>query len=294
MFSDGFVDAVGSTAFMIAAARAIETHREDGLIHDEFAKHFVASAAEAGLSLPTRTEDVELGEEDPVWGHGAAYSALRTRVFDDFLEECASGDVTQMVLLGAGLDMRAFRLPWSSDVKFYEIDRAALMSFKSAAIGRLGAETGARHSLLSVDLAEDWSRVLLAHDFDPGTPTAWVAEGLLPYLSAATEERLMRSIDELSTSGSRIGFEILLRQETAQVREHSLYETTATRVGSNVAELFSAEGRPDSIGLLRASGWELVSSPVAEFTARYGRGPDPTVDDPIKNARWVIGQKNPR
>ncbi|MFI5610917.1 hypothetical protein [Amycolatopsis sp. NPDC051903] len=80
-------------------------------------------------------------------------------------------------------------------------------------------------------------------------------------------------------------------QEADQVREHALFETSADKTGAHLGRLFDTDPRPDSPRALRAAGWTVTSSPVAEFTARYGRGPDPGVDDPIRRTRFVFGEK---
>lgn len=280
---------VGSTALMVAAARAIETHYARGLIRDEFAEQFVRSA-KTTVVLPTRIEDVELGHDDLLWGHGGRFFALRTRVFDDFLTE-ATGSASQIVLLGAGLDARAFRLKWPARTKFYEIDREDVLTFKAKVLAGLDARAPFEHRLLTADVSDDWGRVLLDAGFDPDTPTAWVAEGLFLYLPAAVEEELFRTLDALSAPGSHVAFDIAPGQETAQFREHSVFETTTAKTGSHLASLFDTDPRPDSVGALRAAGWSVTSSPVAEFTARYGRGPDPEALDPIQQMRWVLGSK---
>lgn len=283
---------VSSTALIVAAARAIETHHPQGLIRDEFAEQFVR-VARTGVVLPTRIEDVELGDDDPLWGTGARYLALRTRAFDDFLTE-ATRSTAQIVLLGAGLDTRAFRLCWPNQTRFFEIDRKDVLTFKARVLTELGAKAPVEHQLLTTDLASDWDRVLLDAGFDPGTPTAWVAEGLFPYLPAAVEEKLVGTVDALSAPGSHLGFEILPGQETPQIREHPFYETATEKTGEHVASMFSIDPRPDSVGALRAAGWAMTSSPVAEFAARYGRGPEPEIDDPIHQVRWIFGNKNGR
>jgi hypothetical protein len=96
----------------------------------------------------------------------------------------------------------------------------------------------------------------------------------------------------LSASGSRLGFDILPGQERPQVGEHGLYETTTAKTGSHLASLFNIDPRPDSVGALRAAGWATISSLVAEFAARYGRGPEPEIQDPIQQGRWVLGNKD--
>ncbi|MGW4483693.1 SAM-dependent methyltransferase [Amycolatopsis sp. NPDC004368] len=278
---------VSATALMIAAARAIETHRPDGLIRDEWAERFVR-AAEPDLRLPTRIEDVDLGDADPVWGRGGSYSGLRTRTFDDFLL-AAGSTVSQIVLLGSGLDTRAWRLDLPADLRFFELDRADVLGFKRRVLADAVPRT--RHEFLVADLAEDWAAVLTDAGFDPARPTAWLVEGVLPYLSGAAEARLMASLDRLSAPGSELGYEIVLDQEDENLRTHDLYAATGTSTGTDIGRLFDDGTRPDSAAALRAAGWTLTSAPVADFTARYGRGPDPTVDDPITHIRWVIGSK---
>jgi methyltransferase (TIGR00027 family) len=275
---------------MVAAARAIETHHRHSLVRDEFAERFVL-AARSSARLPTRIEDVELGDDDPVWGRGGRYFALRTRAFDDFLAEAAPS-APQIVLLGAGLDSRAFRLSWPAEATFYEIDRQDVSEFKTKVLAELGARTPIRHRLITADLAGGWREALLGAGFDPAIPTSWLAEGVLAYLPAAVEEWLIAAIIVLSARGSRVGFEILPGQDTPEVRENDLYATTAAKTGSHLGSLFDTDARPDSVGALRSAGWSMTSSPVAEFTARYGRGPESEIEDPITRARWVLGRKD--
>lgn len=109
---EGVAGGVGVTALLVAAARAIETHRPDSLARDVFAEHFVL-AAPASARWPIHPRQVPEGDADPLWGRFARYFGLRTRVLDDFLlQSVHTGGARQVVLLGAGLDSRAFRLDW--------------------------------------------------------------------------------------------------------------------------------------------------------------------------------------
>nr|MDT0524867.1 class I SAM-dependent methyltransferase [Streptomyces sp. DSM 41633] len=99
----GVAGGVGLTALLVAAARAVETHRPDALARDPYAEHFVR-AARASALWPVRPEEVPGGEADPLWGRLGRYFGLRTRVLDDHLLRQAYGGVRQVVLLGAGLD----------------------------------------------------------------------------------------------------------------------------------------------------------------------------------------------
>lgn len=283
-------DGVSTTALMIAATRAIETHRPDGLVRDDYAEHFVRHAR-SGVAMPTRIEDVNGGDADPVWGRLGAYCGLRTRVFDDAVQAAAT---PQIVLLGAGLDTRALRLDLPATVRVFEIDRADVLTFKARVLDIVGAKARVRCDRLVVDLAEDWDAARPAAGFSVEAPTTWIAEGALPYLPRAVEERVLGLVDRLSAPGSHIGYEIVLGQESPEFRNHELYAGTDEAVGSHLPSLLDDGGRPDSAGALRAVGWEITERPVADYTVRYGRGPDPSVDDPIRQARWVFGHKERR
>jgi hypothetical protein len=109
---------VGWTALMVAAGRAVETHRADGLVDDPYAEDFVARA-HTPQPLPTRPEqrwpDAErVGDErtviDELWSVTCTYQGIRSRFFDTVLATAAGDGVDQVVLLAAGLDARALRL----------------------------------------------------------------------------------------------------------------------------------------------------------------------------------------
>ncbi|RSD14913.1 SAM-dependent methyltransferase [Amycolatopsis eburnea] len=278
---------VSTTALMIAATRAIETHRPDGLVQDRYAEHFVRHAR-IGVAMPTRIEDVEEGDAHPVWGRLGAYCGLRTRVFDDVVRASAT---PQVVLLGAGLDTRALRLDLPAATRVFEVDRADVLSFKTAVLDAVGARARVRCDRLAVDLAEDWAGALLTAGFAADRPTTWIAEGVLPYLSPQVEERVLALVDRLSAPGSRLGYEVVPGQESAGFRDHELYAGTGEAIGSHLPSLLDAHARPDSAAALRAAGWEVTERPVADYTARYGRGPDRAIDDPIRLARWGFARK---
>ncbi|MFF4596902.1 SAM-dependent methyltransferase [Amycolatopsis sp. NPDC001319] len=279
---------VSSTALMVAAARAIETHHPHSLLRDEYAEHFVRSAS-SPVALPTRISDVPLGDADPFWGHLGRFFAVRARTFDDFLIDSAP-HTPQLVILGAGLDTRALRLPLPPSATCYEIDRPDVLAFKTKVLDSLGALSPVPHHLLTADLADDWPSVLLAAGFDPAVPTTWIAEGLLLYLPAPVETTLITTLNTLSAPGSRVGLETLPGQDS--LRDHTLFDTSTSETGSHLGSLFDPDPRPDTPGALRASGWTLTTSPVDVFSRRYGRGPDPSIPGPILQSRFTFGEKD--
>jgi methyltransferase (TIGR00027 family) len=272
---------VGLTALLVAAARAQEATRPDSLAGDDLAGHFVRAA---GVDWPTSwSAEVDTG---PLWGRLGRYFGLRTRVLDDFVP-----GTPQTVFLGAGLDTRAFRLPWPADSHVFELDRPDVLDFKHRVLSSVGAVPVVKRTPVEVDLRGNWSAALIDAGFCPGVPTTWVAEGLLLYLSAAAETALMRTVSTLSEPGSRLFYEIKLAVESSAVRASPMYSETLAETGIDLLGLFSDHPRPDSAALLASLGWDVSVHTCFDFTTRYGAGPVPVEADPLAGNRWVIATR---
>ncbi len=286
----GVEGGVGLTALMVAAARAIETHRADSLAQDFYAEHFIR-AARAPASWPVRIEEVPDGDANPLWGRFARYFGLRTRVFDDFLLRRAHHGARQIVLLGAGLDARAFRLDWPADRVVFELDRPEVLAFKGRVLDDLGATPKAARRAVPVDLREEWTAGLIEAGFDPGAPSAWLAEGVLLYLPRAAEQRLIDAVDRLAVGGSALAFEIKLGTNSPQIHENPLYRSTKHQIGVDLPALFDAEPRPDSTVELAGRGWSTVNRTPFDFTRQHSQGPRPQHNDPLGGNQWVFATK---
>lgn len=271
---------VGRTALMVAAARAIETHRAAPLARDPYAEHFVR-AAEASADWPIHPRDVS--DDDPLWGRLGRYFAVRTRVFDDFLQRTG---MPQVVLLGAGLDSRALRLDWPATRTVFELDREPVLSFKQRVLDDLAAHPRATRVPVPTDLTGDWVPALAAAGFDPRLPTAWLAEGLFMYLPAAAERRLVDEVDRLSAPGSHLAFETKPRPTAPAVLAHRVYTATRTRIGVDLPALFHPDPRPDTTADLTTRGWTTTTH--TPFDHGLTREPD----DPLTDNRWVFARQH--
>jgi methyltransferase (TIGR00027 family) len=286
----GIGSGVALTAFMVAAARSIESHRPDSLARDSYAEHFVRAAPVCG-NWPLRPEQVPDGDADPLWGRLARYFGLRTRVLDDFLLDSARTGARQVVLLGAGLDSRAFRLDWPAGCVVFEIDQDPVLAFKQRVLDDLGATPAAERRPIACDLRSDWAAALTGAGFDPAAPTAWLAEGLLLYLPSAAERALIDTVHRLSANGSSLAFEVKLGRELPEVRDNPVYTSTKRRIGVDLLALFDGEPRPDSAGRLSGQGWHTDVTTPFDFTRRLGAGPRPQPDDALASNRWVFATR---
>jgi methyltransferase (TIGR00027 family) len=117
-------ESVGSTALGVAAARAAETESENPLIHDPFARAFLDAAGKGMWSLMADPElSAKLTDIAPdlrvQMQVMVDFMAVRTTWFDEFFLNAVSSGPRQVVILAAGLDARAWRLPWPDGTTVY-------------------------------------------------------------------------------------------------------------------------------------------------------------------------------
>lgn len=115
---------VGATALRVAAARAAETRSANRLIDDPYAQLFLEAVGESAWSA---SDPLDQHESDPqlsaIEQSGVDYTASRTKFLDDFFLAAINAGLRQTVILAAGLDSRAWRLPWPDATIVYEIDQ---------------------------------------------------------------------------------------------------------------------------------------------------------------------------
>lgn len=194
-------DIVTLSAQTCAAARAVETDRgAAALIDDPLAR--VLAGSQYGLALSRAPVRPRI--------------AIRARYFDAFvrtrLPACA-----QLVLLGAGMDTRAYRLECVTRAhRVFEVDFRSVVDAKEFLLGTMRPPPAPRAPVARVraDIGADtgqWLRGLAAAGFDPDQPTVWVAEGLLYYLEPERVAGLLREVRALSAPGSWVCFSAVTR-----------------------------------------------------------------------------------
>ena len=285
-------EGVGATALSVARARAAESGQSTPLFTDPYAGYFVEAALAAGWQSSFAAETLAEGRYMQVM---AAYIAARTKYFDEFFGTAGAHGVDQVVILAAGLDTRAWRLQWINGTVVYELDQPKVLEFKDEVLRRHRAEPAARYVPVPVDLRHDWPKALCDRGFDPGRPTAWLAEGLLPYLSAADQDLLFARISELSVMGSRIAVEAFTPEFFDPVdlkrRRDRLLEAAAA-AGRDVPEtekLWYLEPRTDVVEWLGRHGWDVAAISSPELLAHYRRPTPEDADDAVPGSVFVQG-----
>jgi methyltransferase (TIGR00027 family) len=264
---------VGATATMVAASRALASREPDPLLDDRFAEPLVRAVGHPFFvrmldgQIPLDSDDMPLTVQQR-----REQIAVRTRFFDDFLTSATSAGIRQAVILAAGLDARAYRLAWSPDTVVYEVDQPEVIAFKSDTLARMGAEPSAERRTVGIDLRDDWPSALRDNGFDAAVPTAWIAEGLLPYLPPQAQDRLLDSITALSAPGSRLATENIADMGVFTDERARAMRSTWSKHGLDidVAELVWQGARQPAGEHLAATGWVVTAHPTEQLYADHG------------------------
>ena len=286
---------VGTTATMVAAARAVGSREEDPLFDDPYAAPLVRAV---GLDFFTQLADGKVDLPDGGDPAGPAFLAtsiaVRTRFFDDFFVDADAAGIKQAVILASGLDSRAYRLPWRDGTVVYEIDQPQVIEFKTKTMASIGASPAAEHRTVGIDLREDWPKALRDSGFDVGQPTAWSAEGLLVYLPPDAQDRLFDDITALSAPGSRLATEYhpdAAASIGARLQEVSEQWREAP-VDMDITKLFYDGERNGVVEYLSEHGWQVSARRRPEVFADYGREfPDTDTLVPLRDSLAVIATR---
>jgi methyltransferase (TIGR00027 family) len=204
---------------------------------------------------------------------------LRTRAIDDALRSAlgdgatdprsrsADKDVRQLVILGAGLDSRAERMPELATVPVFEVDYPASHAFKIARLGDRAAAS--RVKRVAIDFERDrLGDVLGAAGFEAATPAFFIWEGVTVYLGVETIAETIAALGALAAPRSRVAVTYSPRTGSSMPR---WAEPIGKALGSAIGESLRGFVSPDVIHtFFERSGFEIVSDEDASvWSARY-------------------------
>jgi methyltransferase (TIGR00027 family) len=251
-------DAVAATGLLVAAMRAEESARRDPLFVDPFAERLAGDAGRKLLAEATADTEQSSGQ-----------IVIRTRFWDEALLRAEADGVSQVVILAAGMDARAYRLPWRADTTVYEVDQPSVIATKDELLA--DEQPSCRRIAVGVDLADDWPNALRSHGFSPSSKAAWLIEGLLQYLEASEVDTLFARIDTLSAPGSRLLYDIV---GTVLMQAPFLQATLQFMERLGAPWTFSTD---TPAALVEGRGWTAAVTDVAEPGQRWNRWDHPVV-----------------
>jgi methyltransferase (TIGR00027 family) len=257
-------DEPSTTAVWVALARAA-AHRKASVrgFSDPVAVRLVPERYVAALERAERGAPASWRERRFRWvvSRLARWAPLRTLAIDDALRGSLEEDA-QVVILGAGLDARAWRMAELADRVVFEVDHPATQRYKRERVASL--RPAAREvRFVPVDFErESFAARLAEAGHDAARPTAWIWEGVVTYLRAEVVEATVRLVAERSAPGSRL----LVTYATPSLRRLVL-----GRYLARFGEPFRSSFAPARIAaLLGRAGFGVISDDgVADWARRY-------------------------
>ena len=195
------------TAHFVAHGRALAdiglSHVAD--FHDPTARVFLNEKGKRSLAKTeraaregTRGIGVEMARAM------ADMIALRTTAIDTAVRDAIAAGATQLVILGAGYDGRAWRMSELAGVKVFEVDHPATQGEKRTHIAQLPPAKG-KVSFVPIDFKHDsLDAVLERAGHDRSSPTCWIWEGVVMYLTHDVVRATLAAIAARSAPGSTL------------------------------------------------------------------------------------------
>lgn len=197
----------------MAALRGLYSSLPEGLrVHDD---PFARALVPARYALLLRALDATRAGVLAHHALGAATRGLsfgvplRTAAIDASIARSADEGARQLVLLGAGLDARAYRMGELAEVTVFEVDHPSTQRAKLERVGGLApAAREVRH--VPIDFERDaLADVLSRAGHDATRPTHWVWEGVTMYLTREAIDATLATVGARSAVGSRVALTYL-------------------------------------------------------------------------------------
>jgi methyltransferase (TIGR00027 family) len=174
----------------------------------------------------------------------------RTRFIDDALLDALADGIRQVVILGAGFDSRAYRIPGLEDARVFEVDTPAMLAFKRSCLAKMLGVLPSNVVHVPADFRRRaLSEVLSSAGYDARLPTFFICEGLTQYLAAEAVDDILGFVAR-GAAGNGIAFTYI----DHRVIEGTLRRSVDRRILSLVARLsepwitgFRPEQMPDEL-----------------------------------------------
>ncbi|MEP6622772.1 MAG: class I SAM-dependent methyltransferase, partial [bacterium] len=255
------------TAHLVALGRAMA---DSGLSHvphfrDPTARVFLS---EKGKQRLAKTERVARDQTGGLSLEGARTMAnliaLRTTAIDTAVRTALSAGVKQLVILGAGYDGRAWRMPELAGVRVFEVDHPATQGDKRSRVAELPPADSIITFVPINFERESLGPVLKRAGHDASSPTCWIWEGVVMYLTRDAFSATLAAISGRSAPGS-----------TLIVNYHSEHRRFFARLMFRlIGEPQISAWLPDEMAADLQSGGFAVrdDSGMMDWNARFARG----------------------
>ncbi len=203
---------VGNTALGAAVCRMIEQYQPDEtrLFADPVVENIVGAPLRVMMQIPA-IRKFTVQQTDAITAGIFGAQICRTRYIDDVVTASLKKGFQQLVILGAGLDTRPFRLPGLNGVKVFEVDLPTVQEDKKKKVLRHLGHLAELVTFIPIDFdTQTLDEVFFETAFDPSKPSVFIWEGVTQYISEQAVQQTLSFIGK-SAQGSIIVFTYVLK-----------------------------------------------------------------------------------
>ena len=242
-------------ALNLAFLRAVESYRpeQERLFDDQFSRNLLSGVWKVFLLPGIRHAMVALTELVSPGVAGNLY--CRTCYIDDALRDALGRGISQVVILGAGFDARAYRIANIEQAHVFELDLPATQQMKRTLVEKVAGELPAHVSFVPIDFGrQDIEDVMTAAGFRGDLKAFFIWEGVTQYLTAEAVDRTFRYVSSAAAGGSEVVF--------TYVHQGIIDGTARSKVDQRIMSSIQRRGTPWIFG--------LAPSTVAEYLTQRG------------------------
>ena len=264
---------VSKSAEGVAAMRAIEMRmpEADRIVSDPYASALVPG----GIMFTMSMWIIESGLYEHIAPGAIGVIIGRERYIDDYLKAHLSESLDQIVILGAGFDTRAYRIPGIERTRVFEIDQPATQSIKLERLKKVIDPLPANVTFVPADLnTQQLGEVLESSGYNKQGKTMFIWQGVTYILTPEGIDGTLAFIAEHSGSDSNVIFDYIYNEV--------LHDTTQG-YGKVLARAGKMSGEPYVFGIdkgqvghfLAQRGFcDVIDMPLENLKSNYFTGPN--------------------
>ena len=194
-----------TTAEGIALMRMIESAKpeDERVVYDPYAQVFVNPFLKVLAKIFSSPAAMERRGKGVV-----GFLAARERHIDEFTRQCLDEGIRQVVILGAGYDSRALRIPGMQQARVFEVDLPATQAVKQQKLEKHLGQLPAHVTYVPVDFnTQSLGKQLGAAGYDQHQQTLFIWQGVVYYITQQAVDATLKFIATRSAPGSALIFD---------------------------------------------------------------------------------------
>jgi methyltransferase (TIGR00027 family) len=264
---------VSRSAEGVAGMRAIEMRKPeaDRIVSDPYADALIPGGVMFAISLWI----IESGLYERMAPGAVGFIIGRERYIDEYLKMQLSEGIDQVVILGAGFDTRAYRIPGIERTRVFEIDQPATQAVKLERLKKVIDPLPPHVTFVPADLnAQQLREVLQSGSYDEKGKTLFIWQGVTYFLNPEGIDSTLAFIVGHSGQDSTVVFDYIYKE---------ILRDTTQGYGKTLARAGKISGEPYVFGIdkgqvgpfLAQRGFcDVIDMPLEDVKTKYFNGPN--------------------